>query len=167
MVPKLHCLDVPAALGPDWGADLLSWNSESAIAVPDAISVPKKKRTTLAPILVVLFLVSYGLLSMLVVEQGRTIDNQRSLIYALFGDSNQLVHMKGDLFQKQRADAQAQALAKDHAQAQTPSNPGSQIQVTPRDNAKPHNSSKLHKALPPKPPAGSDFGDVRRTVMTI
>ena len=145
---------------------MLSWTSESAIAVPNVIAVPKKKRTTLVPVLIVLFLVSYGLLSMLVVEQGRTIDNQRSLIYALFGDSNQLVHMKGDLFQKQRAQAQAQALAKDHSQAQTPSNPGSQIQVTPRDNAKTHISSKLHK-LPPKPPAGSDFGDLRRTVMTI
>ena len=120
----------------------------------------------MVPILIVLFLVSYGLLSMLVVEQGRTIDSQRSLIYALFGDSNQLVHMKGDLFQKQHAQAQAQALAKDHSQAQTPSNPGSQIQVTPRDDAKTHSSSKLHKPVP-HPPRGTESGDVRRTVMTI
>ena len=146
---------------------MLSWTSESAITVPNAIAVPKKKRTTLVPVLIVLFLVSYGLLSMLVVEQGRTIDNQRSLIYALFGDSNQLMHMKGDLFQKQRAQAQAQALAKDHSQAQTPSNPGSQIQVTPRDDAKDgRSSSKLHKAIP-HPPKGTESGDVRRTVFTI
>ena len=31
------------------------------------------------PVFVVLFLVSYGLMTLLVVEQGRTIDNQRSL----------------------------------------------------------------------------------------
>ena len=113
------------------------------------------------PVLVVLFLVSYGLMAMLVAEQGRTIDSQRWLIRSLFADSNQAAHALGKASQKQHAEAQAQATAKDHSQAQTPPVPG-----TPRDNAKSsHSTGKLHKALP-KPPA-SDIMDVRRNVLTI
>jgi hypothetical protein len=37
--------------------------------------------------LVTILLVGYFFLSLLVFEQGRTIDNQRSLIQQLFGDS--------------------------------------------------------------------------------
>ncbi len=112
-------------------------------------------------VLIVLFLASYGLMAMLVTEQGRTIDSQRWLIRSLFADSNHPAHTPGKASQKQPAAAQAQAPAKDHSQAQTPSAPG-----TPRDNAKSsHGTSKLHKALP-KPPA-SDILDVRRNVLTI
>src|SRR6267378_3916308 len=49
-----------------------------------------RKNRTMLPLLVVLFLISYSLLTMLVVEQGRTIDSQRSLIHLLFGDSIRL-----------------------------------------------------------------------------
>ena len=62
--------------------------------------------------LTILFLLSYGLLTMLVVEQGRTIDSQRNLIHLLFSDSVQLSSIKGKAAQKQndaRAEAQAQA----------------------------------------------------------
>ncbi len=37
--------------------------------------------------LVTILLVGYFFLSMIIFEQGRTIDNQRSLIQQLFGDS--------------------------------------------------------------------------------
>ncbi len=166
MACKLHLASVPAALGPRLGCRLLSWTANDPVVL-------QKKKKTLFPLLVVLFLVSYGLLSMLVVEQGRTIDSQRSLIISLFSDSNQLVHMKGDAFQKQRAQAQAQALAKDHSQAQTPSNqaPASQApstQASPRENAKnSHSPSKLYKRFLSQPPARNDFGDLRRTLTTI
>ena len=79
----------------------------------NAISKPGR---TLLPVLTVLFLVSYGLLTMLVVEQGRTIDSQRNLIQMLFSDSVQLSGMKGKAIQKQNAEAQAQA----QAQKKTP-----------------------------------------------
>ena len=59
--------------------------------------------------LTILFLLSYGLLTMLVVEQGRTIDSQRNLIHLLFGDSAQLNSMKGTAIQKLQAEAQARA----------------------------------------------------------
>ena len=62
--------------------------------------------------LIVLFLVSYGLLTMLVVEQGRTIDSQRSLIRMLFSDSVELNGMKGKENQRQQAEAEARAQAR-------------------------------------------------------
>jgi cytoskeletal protein RodZ len=40
--------------------------------------------------LTILFLISYGLMTMLIVEQGRTIESQRALIRELFHDSTAL-----------------------------------------------------------------------------
>ncbi len=60
---------------------------------------PAKKYGWL-PILVVLFLISYGLMTMLIVEQGRTIDSQRALIHQLFQDSLELNAAKVKLVQK-------------------------------------------------------------------
>ncbi len=67
--------------GGDRGAVL--WN----LTGDEVIGKPKR---TLLPVLIALFVVSYGLLTMLVVEQARTIDSQRSLIGLLFDDSVQL-----------------------------------------------------------------------------
>jgi hypothetical protein len=64
----------------------------------EEVEVIVKPRRTLLPVLTVLFLVSYGLLTMLVVEQSRTIDNQRGLIRDLFQDSVQLSSLKGKQF---------------------------------------------------------------------
>ncbi|HEX8817548.1 MAG TPA: hypothetical protein VF753_18800 [Terriglobales bacterium] len=123
----------------------------------DPLGEVKPKRTLL-PVLVFLFVVSYGLMAMLVVEQGRTIDNQRGLIQVLFSDSQQFSHLKDKLFSKQRAAAQAQAPAKE--QAQIPSTEGA-----PRANAK--NSHKAGKAQ--KPPIHNEYEvtDARRTPWQI
>ena len=125
--------------------------------------MPKPKQSLL-PILIVLFLVSYGLMAMLVVEQGRTIDSQRFLIKALFRDSTELTGMKSSVIQKQRAQAQAQAEANAHSQAQAPSS-----QVTPRDNAKSsRNPGKLRRPAPLRPPRNtSDVADERRALFSI
>jgi hypothetical protein len=125
---------------------LLSVTTESVLVVP--------KKQTMLPILVVLFLISYGLMALLVVEQGRTIDSQRSLIRDLFTDSSQLNSMKSSALQKRNAMAQ-------------PKVPSSQ--VGPQDNTKSgHVSGKLRKQLPQKPPtAASDTADSRRMVVTI
>ena len=56
------------------------------------------------PILTVLFLISYGLMTMLIVEQSVTIESQRALIRELFHDSNELSAVK----ESQRAQTQAQ-----------------------------------------------------------
>jgi hypothetical protein len=138
------------------GWPLLSWTSDNALLVPT--QKPKTKHSML-PVLVVLFLVSYGLMTLLVVEQGRTIDNQRSLIQSLFDDSAKLTQLR---IRNQRAQAQAQAAAKAHSQVQTPS-----IQDKSRGRAKNDASvGKLPK--PPKPPTDTaTMEDERRSVMRI
>lgn len=60
---------------------------------------PKRKHTLL-PILTVLFLVAYGMMTMLIVEQGNTIESQRLLIKQLFSDSAELSALKGREVQK-------------------------------------------------------------------
>jgi hypothetical protein len=140
---------------------------ESTIQPVDA----KPKRSML-PVLVVLFLISYALLAKLVVEQGRTIDSQRSLIHQLFGDSSQLSAMNGKAAQAEHAAAQAQN-PKTKPQVKTPSTQvkpqESPSQVAPRNHAANERSaSKAHKALPQRPPkAAADEVDERRTLVVI
>jgi hypothetical protein len=125
---------------------------------------PKPKQSSMLPLLTVLFLVSYGLMATLVVEQGRTIDSQHYLIKQLFKDSMELTSLKGDLFQKRRAQAQAQAEANAHSQVQAPTS-----QVTPRDKARSNrNSGKIQRPAPLKPPTNtSDVADERRALFSI
>jgi len=124
-----------------------------------------KPGLSLLPVLTILFLVSYGLLTMLVVEQGRTIDSQRNLIHLLFVDSVQLSSMKGKAIQKQRAEAQASQSQKKSPPAQTtPSDP----QARPQASAKNQSTSKVGRSLPQKPPKDtSDQWDERRTLISI
>ena len=137
------------------GWPLLSWTSDNALLVPT--QKPKAKASML-PVFVVLFLVSYGLMTLLVVEQGRTIENQRSLIQSLFDDSSKLAQLR---MKNQQAQAQAQAAAKAHSQAQTPS-----TQDKPQAHAKNDPNAKLGK--PPKPPTDTaTMEDERRSVMRI
>ncbi len=58
------------------------------VAPIDAPATPKKRGWL--PLLTVLFLISYGLMTMLIVEQGATIESQRALIRELFRDSTEL-----------------------------------------------------------------------------
>jgi len=126
-------------------------------------AVVVKPRNTLLPILTVLFLISYGLLTMLVVEQSRTIDNQRGLIRDLFQDSVQLTTLKGKAVQKQNADAQAQAQGKARSQTKTPP-----AQAAPRTEMQNRSTSKLRRPLPQKPPKDtSGEGDERRMLISI
>jgi hypothetical protein len=171
---------MPAALGRRSGYPLISWTQDVAVTVPQALPEAKPKRKhTMLPILIVLFLVSYGLMSLLTVEQDRTISAQRALIRSLLGDSSELTSLKGKLMQKQYADAQAQAKAGSRSQAQNPStqipsaqDPLTQVPMTqdkPGSNAQSsHNAGKLKRQMPPKPPLGiSDIVDGRRIVKTI
>ena len=58
----------------------------------DAPAAPKRRGWL--PLLTVLFLISYGLMTMLIVEQGSTIESQRALIRELFRDSTELAAMR-------------------------------------------------------------------------
>ena len=119
--------------------------------------------------LTILFLVSYGLLTMLVVEQGRTIDSQRNLILLLFGDSVQLSNIRGKAIQKQQTEARAEAQKKSPS-AQPPSGPRAQSSPTqpPQAGAKNQSTSKIGRQRPPKPPKDTvDQGDDRRILISI
>jgi hypothetical protein len=141
---------------------------DEAMVLPSQIVLPKKKNVML-PVLVVLFLVSYGLLTMLVVEQGRTIQSQRNLIQLLFSDSTQLSALKMKEILKQRGIALPPL--KNEGQAQRPSQ-GSAQQAMPQDDGK-HNTgmrSQSHSQRPamqkpPKPTA--DAADARRIPLTV
>ena len=89
----------------------------------DVPAAPKKNGWL--PLLTVLFLLSYGLMTMLIVEQGRTIESQRALIHELFRDSNELAVVK----QQMAAQDTAQA-ASAKTQAPMTQNPSSQYPST-------------------------------------
>jgi len=104
-----------------------------------AIAAPKKKRGWL-PLLTVLFLLSYGLMTLLIVEQGQTIESQRVLIHELYRDSSELTATKMQAQKEMAARGQNQAPA--HGQtpsAKTPSTqmqaPSTQAPVTPSTQA--------------------------------
>lgn len=104
------------------------------------------------PVLVVLFLISYGLLALLVVEQNRTITAQRSLIQQLFSDTIELTAMKGKLLHGNGKHAPG---------AQGPSS-----QVAPKDDSK--SKTKSVRPMPSHPPKdASDTADARRSMHTI
>ncbi|HUO14263.1 MAG TPA: hypothetical protein VMX38_04685 [Verrucomicrobiae bacterium] len=73
----------------------MSLENTAAVQVVNPLTdavVPKKRGWL--PLLTVLFLISYGLMTMLVVEQGQTIESQRALIRELFRDSTELSAVK-------------------------------------------------------------------------
>lgn len=90
------------------------------------------KKHTFLPVLTVLFLISYGLMTMLIVEQGNTIESQRLLIKQLFSDSAELTAMKGQ-------QAMRHHTAKPHAKAfARPRTPQARPQeIEPRDSRQP------------------------------
>ena len=145
------------------------------------------------PLLVVLFLISYVLLTTLVVLQDQTIDSQRSLIHLLFKDNLRLVATKIGLHRIQ-ATRSNQGTAQGTVPTQTPSSqtpstqtpltqvpatqiPSAQVPVTdvPLNQAKPQasaksgrNSRKAQKAVPVRPPVeATDPSDMRRVSISI
>ncbi len=127
---------------------------------------------SLLPALVILFLVSYGLLTMLVVEQGRTIDSQRGLIQMLFSDSVELSGMKGKENLRHQAEAQARARSQVKPPPAQAAPRAPQVQSPssdpPQAGVKSQSTSKLAKPLPQRPPKSTaDQDDERRTLISI
>ena len=153
-------------------------------------TVPQKRGWM--PLLTVLFLISYGLMTMLIVEQGSTIESQRALIRDLMRDSTELWTAKGRaVMEKNRTDAQRPAQAPSaRAQApltrdpavqspstQSPSSqasstqapstqaPSSQATTQNRAQSRPGNAQKPQLQRPSRP--ASDLADDRRALITI
>ena len=97
------------------------------VQLPQPAAKPKTKHSLL-PTLIVLFLVSYGLMCLLAVEQDKTIAAQRSLISSLLGDSTELSHLKVKIFQDQHP----QQNAASSSQAQEPLTQAPSAQGRPR-----------------------------------
>lgn len=169
--------------GTDWGVALTTLFENTGIpAVPAIDAQPPKKRTWL-PLLTVLFLISYGLMTMLIVEQGATIESQRALIRELFRDSTELSAMKVNAQQQLRAanpsaktqipSAQApltQAPSKQSPSSQVPSiqMPSTQVPlnpVAPQRRALNQTDKQKQFQMPSRP--ASDLADARRELKKI
>jgi hypothetical protein len=190
---KLHWLSVPAVAGHRLGWRLTTLFGNTA-GMPVTV---RKKKGSLLPLLTVVFIISYGLMTMLIVEQGTTIQSQRGLIRALQSDSTQFWAMKiktlGEnrmaQLQAQRRDPSATQTPLTHGQAlsaqtpstQTPSTQAPSTQApsvhTPSSQAipqrqSPNRAGKLskHNKVPQTqvpPMPASDLGDQRRELITL
>ncbi len=116
------------------------------------------------PILVVLFVFSYAILTMLVFEQGQTIESQRGLIREMMKDSSQLAAMKGKIARDESQRTAQKPAANAGQQAQ-----GQQKEAAPKisgkDARRPGKSARSLKQAPGKP--ASDLEDVRRSTRVI
>ena len=111
--------------------------------------------TAILPLLVILFIVSYGILTMLVFEQGQTIESQRVLIREMLKDSNQLATLKGRMARDDNKRVH------DKAQADVESGTGAAVKGSKRSGKMTHSM----KEAPGKPAA--DLEDVRRATGVI
>ena len=126
--------------------------------------VSPKRTLTLLPVLTVLFLISYGLMTLLIVEQGNTIQSQRTLIQQLLGDSTELSAMKGKAAIEHAQTPTAQTQAQANPTVQAPSTQATPSEKTPAG----HSGSKMQRQAPERPPVPtSDIADSRRTLMSI
>jgi hypothetical protein len=81
-------------------------------------------------VLTVLFLISYGLMTMLIVEQGATIESQRALLRELYRDSEELSALRVKAQQeKSVADAQHHGQS-GKTQNSVTQNPSTQVPLT-------------------------------------
>jgi hypothetical protein len=146
------------------------------------IAATRKKRSLL-PLLTVLFVLSYGLMTLLIVEQGSVIQSQRNLIKVLSRDSSALWSERGKAIGDQQAAqseaktrTQTQAPATQEHSAQTPSTQNRSTQTpsvqTPSTHVPQHRSqsqigktAKPERQLPPEP--ASDLVDRRRSLNSI
>lgn len=143
----------------------------------------RKRKLTALPLLVVLFVISYVLLTKLVIEQDRTIDSQRSMIHMLFKDNTYLSRLHKNAAAKKAKSQDSQLQAQDPA-SQNPASErasnqesNSQVPLTqvpsnkvgPQANAKAgRRTRKAEKAIPASPPPElTDPSDQRRVSFSI
>ncbi len=126
---------------------------------------PKKKsRSAMLPLLVILFLISYSLLTLLVIEQGRTIESQRVLLREMLKDSSQLAELKGKIAREQAA-KQAQPPVQQAQPEQRDPVVNKERKSTEKDSRQQGKSTRSLKSVPGKPAA--DLEDVRRSTRVL
>jgi hypothetical protein len=142
-----------------------------------------KRKITLLPLLTVLFVISYGLMTLLIVEQGRTIQSQSNLIKMLVPESRELWGLRSKAIAAQNSgqdlSTQDQSPCYRTPSTQNPSSqvapnnaPSTQIPTAPSTHAAPRHhspaagkSAKPDLQLPPIP--ASDLTDRSRSLVTI
>jgi hypothetical protein len=158
---------------------LFGTDAVPTVSIIKAPAAPKKRGWL--PLLTVLFLISYSLMTMLIVEQGRTIESQRALIRDLLRDSTELSAVKQqqkaaqDSAQSPSAMTQAPLTQKPSTQIPSAQYPSAQASTSqaPSSQAGPQqqraqNQSAKQKPdfkMPSKPEA--DLVDDVRTLITI
>jgi hypothetical protein len=168
LVRRVHCYLCLLLRGEEVKA-LTTLFSQTAITPATPIDAPKpRQKRGWLPLLTVLFVISYGLMTMLIVEQGETIESQRALIHELFRDSSELA--------AERIKAAQQRATQNPAQMQSPFTqaPSSQVQSgqvpagqAPSSQAQRGVQKQAQKPfrMPSKP--ASDLTDDRRALITI
>ena len=123
-----------------------------------------RSKHSMLPLLVILFLASYGLMTLLIVEQGNTIQSQRTMIHQLLGDSQELSAMKAKALSRQAQD-------RNQAQTSTEQAPSTQVaptQPTPSGKARGDHGGKVPRPSPSRPPKNaSEMVDARRNLLSI
>jgi hypothetical protein len=167
----------------------LNPSSAYTVGMPVADS---KKKNSLLPLLIVIFIVSYGLMTMLIVEQGSTIQSQSNLIKVLLPDSRDLWAQRAKAINNNSiAAAQIPDKSQDKGQdkvqapsAQAPASPAPSRQApsaqapavpapsTPSKSVPQHGSeNRAGKTLKPQveapPTPTSDLLDQRRSLNSI
>jgi cell division septation protein DedD len=141
--------------------------------VPPIDASPGRKRHGWLPVLTVLFLISYGIMTMLIVEQGATIESQRALIRELFKDSAELSAARSRPAQAATAETHSAQGPAQQAQSAPPvpsvqapakQAPSSQVgpQAVPQHRLQ---SQKTPFQMPSRP--ASDLSDDRRALIKI
>ena len=148
-------------MGRFWGRTLTVVYSAECKALQKA-----NRPAAMLPILVVLFIFSYAILTLLVFEQGQTIEAQRSLLREMLKDSTQLAALKGKLARDGNQHSQGSAATASGPSASTQQRNNS---ATSKDSGKqarrPGKSARSLKEAPGRPP--SDLEDARRSTRVI
>jgi hypothetical protein len=121
--------------------------------------------TPVLPLLVILFIVSYGILTMLVFEQGQTIESQRGLIHEMLKDSSQLAALKGKLARSDSQQSQDQTAMPTDSKAPEAGKATAGAKGLDKETKRPSKSARAMKEVPGKPAA--DLEDVRRSTRVI
>ena len=118
------------------------------------------------PILVVLFIFSYAILTALVFEQDKTIEAQRGLIKEMLKDSVQLAELKGKIARDESLRAQQKSSEAAAPSAPTQRPPSTVDPKNSSKDGKPSGKSAHATKEAPKRPA-ADLEDVRRLTDVI
>ncbi len=162
MVSRVQCSFVRSGVyGTSWGRSLTVIRSAECVAALKTTTRP----AVVLPLLVILFIVSYGILTMLVFEQGRTIESQRGLIREMLKDSTQLATLKGKLARDDSKRSHDKASAPTEQKDADSGNPAAGAKGADKETKRPGKSEHSMKEAPSKPAA--DLQDVRRCTRLI